>query len=107
MYANAIYVGPEVSGLLDTRYHKTSRPSVVTVATTPDVLVGLGRGPSMNVSKMLRPTRKILATAAVAVVAAACVVSVNTTSATTGHAKPNLTQATKEWKTEPLGTKEW
>jgi hypothetical protein len=78
----------------------------------------------MNVSKMLRPTRKILATAAVAVVAATCVVSVNTTSATTGHAEPSVTQATKEWKgapstpnelvlatkewkAEPLGTKEW
>ena len=68
----------------------------------------------MNVSKMLRPTRKILATAAVTVVAATCVVSVNTTSATASHAKPGVTQATKEWKGAPsstsevvLATKEW
>ena len=68
----------------------------------------------MNVSKMLRPTRKILTTAAVAVVAATCVVSLNTTSDTAGHAKPNVTQATKEWKGAPsstnevvLATKEW
>jgi hypothetical protein len=68
----------------------------------------------MNVSKMLRPTRKILTTAAVAVVAATCVASGNTTSAPAGHVKPSITQATKEWKGAPsstnevvLATKEW
>lgn len=68
----------------------------------------------MNVTKMLRPPCNILAACALTVVAATCVVSVNTTSATADHTKPAVTQATKEWKPAPsstkdrvLATKEW
>ena len=60
----------------------------------------------MNPTNMPRPTRRILATAAVAVVAATCVVSVDTASATAGHAKPGVTQATREWKAATPSTKE-
>ncbi len=68
----------------------------------------------MNVSKTLFPprARKVLVTAVVTIVAATCVVSANSASAAAGHAKPSLTQATKEWKAPSTGevvmaTKEW
>jgi hypothetical protein len=67
----------------------------------------------MNVSRVLRPARKILTAVAVAVVAATCLVSANTTSSAAGHQRTDVAQATKEWKKSPstsnvvMATKEW
>ena len=60
----------------------------------------------MNVTNMLRVTGKVVAAAALTVVAATSVVQVNTASAGAGDGKPAVSQAGKEWKAAPASTRE-